>query len=462
MPYNEEVVMFMRMKKHLDMTTGPFYKKILLFVLPLIASELLQIFFNAADVIIVGKFAGDKYLAAVGSTTSLVHLIVNFAIGLTTGTAVIVSQAIGAKNKAAIDSAVHTSMTLSVIAGIVIGAIGFFACPVILDLMGTEETILLDASVYTQIYFAGLPALMVYNFAAAILRSDGDTRAPLIYLLISGVLNVILNIFFVTVLHMTADGVALATVISQVVSAVLIVIRLLHYDGDIKLCPKRLRLDGKTVVKIIAIGIPAGLQSSLFSFANVIIQSAVNSFGSVAIIAGNSTAASIEGFAYVFINCIAQATTAFVGQNVGAGNYENVKRLIKIFCVVMAAFTVSAGVLFYLLRVPISYIYTDSSEVVMYVGKRLMFLCLPYFLCGLQEVFAAAVKSMGHALLSVTVTVLSICVLRILWVLFIFPLKRELEMLYVVYPISWIFALIGSMLLVIYYYKKDTKQRGKL
>ena len=312
----------------LDLTEGSIIKKLLLFSLPLIASSILQLFFNAADVIVVGNYAGDNSLAAVGSNGSIINLLTNVFMGLSVGVNVLVARYFAAKQENELRKTVHTAITVSVLSGIALAVIGIAAARQILTWMQSPKEVIELSALYLRIYFLGMPAMMAYNFGAAILRGVGDTKRPLYYLSFAGVVNVILNGVFVIVFHMDVAGVALATVISQCISAVLVLRCLAKEEGGIRLQKEYLHIDKSTFLQILRIGLPAGVQGSLFSLSNVVIQSSINSFGAI-VVAGNSAAANIEGFVYVAMNAFAQAIVAFISQNLGAGKYERINRFLQ-------------------------------------------------------------------------------------------------------------------------------------
>ena len=430
----------------IDMTHGPILKKLLLFTVPLILSSILQLLFNAADVVVVGRFAqqGDLCLAAVGSTGSLTSLIVNMFVGLSVGTNVVVARAWGSGDHKAMEESVHTSMLVSVVSGVILAVVGVIGARVFLEWMNTPEEVIDLSSLYLWIYFAGMPANMIYNFGSAILRSVGDTRRPLIYLIIAGVLNVILNLFFVIVLHMDVEGVALATIISQAVSAALVVICLMRSEGGLRLTLKKLRIAGDTLKEIARIGLPAGFQGVLFSISNVMIQSSINAFGAT-VMAGSSAAGNLEGFVYVGMNAFHQAAVSFSSQNLGAGEYKRIWRIAVVcqVCVTVVGLLMGVGVWFFgseLLR-----IYTTSQEVVNAGLVRLSYVCLPYALCGMMDVMTGSLRGIGYSVMPMLVSILGICVFRVAWIATVckLPACSDIDFVYLSYPISWIITLIA-------------------
>ena len=429
-----------RRNYEIDMLNGPVMPKLLTFALPLMLSSILQLTFNAADVIVVGRFEGDVALAAVGSPGALINLLVNLFLGLSVGANVVVAQRIGAGDYRETGKAVHTSMALSLLGGLVVGVIGFFGAHTFLGWMSTPEEVLPLATAYLRIYFLGMPASMIYNFGAAILRAVGDTRRPLIFLFISGVVNVALNLFFVIVLHMGVRGVALATIISQVVSAVLVLLCLVRSDGAIRLDPRRVRLDGHTVLEISKIGLPAGLQGIVFSLSNVVIQSTVNSFGAT-VMAGNTTAANLEGYVYVSMNAIYQGAITFTGQNVGAHRYDRISKVCRSSLLAVAGIGLALGGLLFMFKQYLFHIYTDDPAVMAAATIRTTVIAPTYFLCGMMDTMVGMLRGMGSSVLPMIVSVLGACVLRLVWIATVFRLNPTLEMLYYSYPISWFITL---------------------
>ena len=430
----------------IDMTHGPILKKLLLFTVPLILSSILQLLFNAADVVVVGRFAqqGDLCLAAVGSTGSLTSLIVNMFVGLSVGTNVVAARAWGSGDHKAMEDSVHTSMLVSVVSGVILAVVGVIGARVFLEWMNTPGEVIDLSSLYLRIYFAGMPANMIYNFGSAILRSVGDTRRPLIYLIIAGALNVILNLFFVIVLHMDVEGVALATIISQAVSAALVVICLMRSEGGLRLTLKKLRIAGNMLKEIARIGLPAGFQGVLFSISNVMIQSSINAFGAT-VMAGSSAAGNLEGFVYVGMNAFHQAAVSFSSQNLGAGEYKRIWRIAVVcqVCVTVVGLLMGVGVWFFgseLLR-----IYTTSQEVVNAGLVRLSYVCLPYALCGMMDVMTGSLRGIGYSVMPMLVSILGICVFRVAWIATVckLPACSDIDFVYLSYPISWIITLIA-------------------
>ena len=420
----------------IDMLNGPVMPRLLSFALPLMLSSMLQLTFNAADVIVVGRFEGDAALAAVGAPGALINLLINLFLGLSVGANVVVAQCYGAGSFKDTSDAVHTSIALSLLGGVGVGILGFFMSGTFLGMMNTPGEVLPLATAYMRIYFLGMPANLLYNFGAAILRAVGDTRRPLTYLTISGVVNVALNLVFVIVFRMGVSGVALATIISQAISAALVTLCLIRTEGPIHLDPRKVRLDGKKVWQIAKVGLPAGLQGMVFSISNVLIQSTVNSFGKVAV-AGNTTASNIEGYIYVAMNSIYQAAITFTGQNVGARRYERIGRVARDSLMVVFAIGAAMGGLLMLFKRQLFGIYTSDEAVMAAAAMRTAIIAPTYFLCGMMDTTVGLLRGMGSSILPMVVSIVGVCVLRVVWILTIFRADPTLTMLYVSYPISW-------------------------
>lgn len=422
----------------IDMLNGPLLFKIIRFYIPLMLSGILQLLYNAADIIVVGRFTGSTALAAVGSTASMTNLIVSLFIGLSVGTSVLVAQYHGAGNYVNESRVVHTSIAASIICGIFIGAAGIIMAKNILIAMGSPEDVIDLSALYLRIYFAGMPVQMVYNFGSAILRAVGDTRRPLLFLTVSGLINVTLNLIFVIFFHMGVAGVALATIISQAISAALVLICLIQYNGACRLILKDIKIHKDKLIEILRIGIPAGLQGTVFSFSNVIIQSSVNSFGSAAM-AGNSAASNIEGFIYVSMNSFHHAALAFTGQNYGAGNYKRINRIFLICTSLVCITGFGLGIVAFLLGEQLLGIYApENTEVIGYGMIRLSIYARTYFTCGLMDVVVGMLRGLGSSLMPMIVSVIGVCGIRITWIYTVFAKYRDLRTLYLSYPVSWI------------------------
>ena len=420
----------------IDMCNGPLFGKILIFAVPLLLSGMLQLFFNAADIIVVGQFVGHTALAAVGSTGSLINLLVNVFVGLSVGTNVLVARYYGARDAKHLHETVHTSVLTSVLSGTALIVIGLILAEPLLTLMGTPDDVLDQAALYMRIYFVGMPATMLYNFGAAILRAVGDTKRPLYFLFISGIVNVILNLVLVLVFHLGVAGVAIATVTSQVISAVLVALCLIKTDAPYRLELKKLRIHKSKLLEIIKIGLPAGMQGAVFSISNVLIQSSINSFGST-VMAGSTAASNIENFVYTAMNALYQTALSFTGQNVGGGKYKRIGKIMRICVLDVTAIGILLGGGAYLCGSTLLSIYTSDPQVIQYGLERMMFVCLPYFLCGIMDTLVGSLRGMGYSIMPMIVSLTGACALRIVWIMTIFQMNPTLSTLFLSYPVSW-------------------------
>ena len=429
-------------RKEIDMCNGPLAGKILRYTLPLALSGILQLCFNAADMIVVGRYASGEALAAVGSTGALINLIINVFMGLAVGVSVCVAHAWGAKNKESVRQIVHTAMLTSVIAGMIVLVIGFFGCRTFLSWMGTPDNVIALSTTYMKIYFLGMPACMVYNFGASVLRSIGDTKRPLIFLVIAGIVNVLLNLLTVIGLRLGVAGVAIATAASQVVSAALVVRSLMKRQDACRLVLRDLRIYPDKLMTIVRVGLPAGLQGAVFSISNVLIQSSINSFGSVAM-EGNTAAGNLEGFIYNVMNAFYHTSLTFTGQNVGARKPERIPR-IALTCIALSmAISLTLSGLMYLFREPLLAIYRpDAPEAVAYGSLRMSIIVLTYFLCGIMEVFTGSLRGMGASLTPMLISLVGACVTRVIWIYTVFAAVPTLQVLYSCYPVSWLFTIL--------------------
>lgn len=437
----------------MDMCSGPLFKKILIFALPIMAMNLLQLLFNAADMVVAGRFSGKEALAAVGATGSLINLIVNFFMGLSAGTSVVVAQEYGANKAEDISRSVHTSLYVSIVSGLIVMALGLILCEPLLVLMGTPEDILPLSVLYMKIYFLGIPASMVYNFGAAILRAVGDSRRPMYYLVLSGVVNVILNLFFVVVLHMGVDGLAWATNISQYLAMALILMYLVRSDGAIRFIPRQMRIDREKLKRIIKIGLPAGLQSLLFSISNVLIQAAINSFGS-AMVAASSAASNIEGFVGTTMTAYYNAAISFVGQNMGAKKFDRIDTVAKVCTALVFATWVLLSGLTMLFARPLLAIYTPDANIIELGVMRVNVMMIAYFSCGIMNVFPGVTRGMGFSVLPMLCTLVGACLMRILWLWTFFAWYPTVIMLFACYPITWTLAGLGQVATFLYARRK--------
>ena len=395
-------------KYEIDMCNGPILSKLVIFAFPLMLSGILQLLFNAADIIVVGRFAGSESLAAVGSTSSLINLLTNVFIGLSVGANVMVARFYGSQNRRDLEETVHTSMLVAVIGGVILIAVGLSLAAPLLELMGTPEDVLPLSVLYIKIFFVGMPATLLYNFGSAVLRAVGDTRRPLYFLLAAGVINVILNLIFVIGFSLGVAGVALATVASQCISAFLVVRCLTKSEADYRLCIRKLRLVPDKIRYIVRIGLPAGLQGAIFSISNVLIQSSVNSFGSVAM-AGNTAAANIEGFVYTGMNAVYQTALSFGSQNFGAKNYKRMAK-IQLYClglVTVIGLVMENGAVFFGRQ--LLGIYSSDQTVIQYGLNRLLIISTPYWICGVMDVMVGGLRGMGCSVLPMIVSMTGDC-----------------------------------------------------
>ena len=428
----------MNKKYEIDMCSGSVFGKMLLFALPLMCSSILQLLFNAADIVVVGRFAGDNALAAVGSNTALINLLTNIFVGLSVGSNVLTAQYYGAKKNSDLKETVHTSMLLSIYSGVLLTVIGLIGARGLLELMQAPPEVLELAVLYLRIYFLGMTSMMVYNFGSSILRAVGDTKRPLYYLLSAGIVNVVLNLFFVIVCRLGVAGVAMATVISQTISALLVVRCLMKEQSGIHLELKDLAISKEKLGKIMQIGLPAGFQGTVFSLSNVVIQSAVNSFGNIAV-AGNSAAANIEGFVYMAMNAFHQATISFTSQNYGAREYKRIYKILfagELYVIITGLLLGNLAVFF---GNTLLGIYSPSAEVIAAGMVRLKIICTLYALCGVMDVLVGALRGIGYSIIPMIVSLVGACGLRLLWIATVFkiPEYHSLSTVYISYPITW-------------------------
>ncbi len=448
--------------KNVDMLHGPLFNNVVAYSIPIILTNILQLLFNAADLMVVGRFCGSDCVGAVGATTSLIHLIINLFIGLSVGTGVTCAIAIGSGEKNAVHSVVHTAIPIALISGILLTVSGVFFSEPLLKIMDTPQEFFDLSATYLKIYFLGITATMIYNFCSAILRASGDTKSPFIFLTTAGILNVVLNLIFVLFFGMNVDGVALATIISQFLSAILSVVALMKRNDYCKLNITKVRIHKKPLFEILRIGIPSGVQSCMFSLSNVIIQSSVNSLGAI-VVAGNSAAATLEGFIWVAMNSINQTALNFTGQNVGVKNYKRVSQIFTTCILCVTVIGVVGGLTFFLLGKPLLSIYiTDSPEVIEAGIVRLTFICAPYFLGGIMDIASGSIRGMGVSLPPMIITVIGVCVFRIIWIFTVFrvPEYHTAESLYVSYPISWTITFLAELILFIFILNKRKKLKN--
>ena len=446
--------------KRIDMCNGPILPSIIKYTIPIILTGLLQLAFNAADMMVVGMFCGSASVGSVGATSSLTTLLVNLFIGMASGVSVVTAKAIGAKKTKDTARIVHTAVPLGVMAGAFLTLMGLLVAPRCLQMMGTPAELLPLSTLYIRIYFCGMIPNLGFNFCAAILRAAGDTKSPMKYLTIAGFINVFLNVIFVTLLHMDVAGVALATIIAQSVSFVLVLRALICRDDDCKLNVRQLKLDGKAVKSILQIGLPAGLQSTVFSMSNVIIQSSVNSFGASAV-SGNAAAGNLEGFVYVAMNAFYQTSLNFTGQNMGAGKLDRVKKTLVccLISVAIVGYLTGAGLRLFandLLKLYVK----DDPAAIGYAITRMTYVCQFYFMCGMMESLNGTLRGMGASVVALLISVLGVCGVRLVWIFTVFrsPQFHSLDSLYFSYDISWLMCILVQITAVIILYKKRKKQ----
>ncbi len=440
-----------------EFTDGPIFFRLIWFALPIMASGVLQLLYNMADNVVVGKFSGDPTaLAAVGSTGSLTNLILNLLLGLAVGSGVIVAQCFGAKRPEEISKAVHTSMAISIIGGIIFAVLGFFAARPLLIMMGTKADALDGATLYLRIICCGIPASSVYNYGASILRSVGDSKRPLIILATTGLVNVLLNLFFVVVCHMTVDGVALATISSQYLSAIAVVFILINTDDSYKLELKKMHIDPKMFGKILRVGIPSGINGMMFSLSNVMIQSSINTFPT-AVVSGNTAAVSIDGFTYTVMNSFYHSALTFTGQNFGAGKIRRIYRVLFYSLIQVAVVGLVSGWLEIAFAEELASLFVDMTIpeaplIVEAAVVRLEFMLKWYFLCGIMEVFTGHLRGLGHSVMPMLCSLFGACIFRIFWVMVIFPMEQFNSQvgLYTSFPISWILTIMLYISICIY------------
>ncbi len=447
----------------MDLCSGPILSRVLRFTLPLMLSSLLQLLFNAADIVVVGRFAGDTALAAVGSNSSLINLVTNVFMGLSIGANVLAARSFGAKDDGQLSRTVHTSMLVSILSGGILVLVGLVGGRQFLVWMASPPEVIDQATLYLRIYFLGMPAMMVYNFGAALLRAVGDTRRPLYYLSLAGVVNVLLNLFFVIVLRLDVAGVALATIISQYISSALVVRCLIRESGAIRLELKKLAIDWRVMVQILRIGLPASVQGVVFATSNVVVQSSVNSFGAT-VVAGNSAAANIEGFVYVAMNAFYQACISFTGQNYGAGNFKRIRRIVFtcMACVAVAGFVTGNGAL--LFGRQLLGIYTTSPEVVEMGLLRLNIISRLYFICGMMDVMVGALRGIGYSLAPMIVSIVGVCGVRLVWLATVFRMEawHSTTTIYLSYPISWTITLSVHIICFVVIFRRLWRKHQKL
>ena len=427
----------MKKSYEIDMLNGALLPKILLFAVPLAISSILQLLFNAADVIVLGRYVSAEALAAVGSTSSFVNLLVNFFIGISVGVNVMVGQSYAKHNDSMVFDVVHTAIGTSIVAGIIFIFVGIGLSEPLMILMGSPDEVRYMSVLYLQIYFIGMPFILLYNFGAAILRAVGDTKRPLYYLLFAGVVNVVLNLYFVIEWNMGVAGVAIATSVSNFISALLVLRTLMKEKGILRVELRKVRIDPKVLIRICKIGLPAGLQSCFFSISNMVIQSSINSFGTIAM-AGSTAASNIENFVYSGMNAVYQANLSFTSQNVGAGRYSRINRILGACIAACTILGLPLQTLACIFGPQLLSIYNNDPDVIASGLERLLIICGTYVLCGYGDVLVGSLRGMGDAFTPMIITLAGVCGLRIVWILTILNIFPSLFVLYLCYPVSWI------------------------
>ncbi len=437
----------------MDMSEGPLFGKLLRFSIPLMFSGILQLLFNAADIVVVGRFAGQQSLAAVGSTSSFINLTINLFVGISLGVNAVVARHYGNRDMNAVTDTVHTAMLLSFISGIFLALLGQVITRPLLELMQSPDDVISLSTLYLKIYFLGMPAFMAYNFASSVLRAMGDTKRPLYFLLVAGIMNVCLNLVFVIGFNLDVMGVALATIISQYISAILVLLTLMRLDGPCRFVFQKMRLHWVRVKEVLLIGLPSGVQGILFSISNVMIQSNINSFGSV-VMAGNSASANIEGFVYTSMYAFSQTAVSFVGQNFGAGKRERIRRSIWMCVAMVTVVGLAMGIFLQFTSHFFLGIYTTEEDVIAIGMERLSVVCTTYFLCGIMDTLVGSLRGLGYAIVPMFISILGICGLRILWMATVCVWYPEPMTLYLSYPVTWIITLSVDVICLLYLYRK--------
>ncbi len=436
-----------KQNKRTDLLQGNLFTKILLFAIPLAISSMMQQLFNSADVAIVGKFAGREALAAVGSNSSVINMLINLFVGISVGVNVIVANYIGQRDKTGIRRTIHTSMLVSVVSGVLLMFVGLVLARPILEMMAAPEDVIDLACLYLRIYFIGVPFMMIYNFGAAVLRSMGDTKRPLYILLVSGMVNTVLNVLLVVGFHMSVAGVAIATVVSYIINAGAILYFMCHESDPYRLDIRRLYISKPELKKVLQIGLPAGLQATVFSVSNVFVQSAVNSYGSAAV-AGSATAQNGESYTYLVMTAFVQAAVTFTGQNYGAGNIERCKKVFRLCMLLAFVCCGSLGCLLVYFRYGVISLFTSDPQVAYYASIRLCHVLLFQVLASSYEISGGCLRGLGYSLTPAVLTIFGTCVLRLLWVFTVDAHYHSFDILMTVYPLSWI--VTGSAVLIAY------------
>lgn len=446
-----------RNKYEMDMCNGSIMDKLISFSVPLMLSGILQLLFNAVDIVVVGRFSGSQALAAVGSTSALINLFVNLFIGISLGSNVLAARYFAAQKEKEMSETVHTSIAIALISGIGMVFVGLFLSRSALELMGTPADVIDQASLYMRIYFLGMPFFMLYNYGAAILKAIGDTKRPLFYLVISGVINAGLNIFLVVEFHMGVAGVAIATVIAQMISSILVLRCLYQAEGSYQLRFSKLTVKKVYLKQIFQVGIPAGIQSTVINFSNVLLQSSVNSFGSVAM-AGYTAANNIFGFLFVSVNSVTQTCMSFTSQNHGAGKWKRMDKVLLNCMVLTVVVALVLGGGAYLFGPELLGIYSKEEAVIQCGMEVLLYTTVTYFLCGLMDLFPGALRGMGHSAVPMILSIIGTVGTRIVWIFWLFPKHRSLKFLFISYPASWTITILLQV--ICFYFVRKSVHRS--
>lgn len=452
-------------RKQIDMVNGPLLKNMIIFAIPVMLASLISIAFNALDLVFAGQFCGTEGLTAVGSTTALTSLLTSLFLGLGVGVNVAMAHALGSKNSEAVSRVVHTAIPLALAGGFLLLVAGLFFSKSILVAMDTDPEVLDSAALYMKIYFMGCIPMLVYNFSAGIFRADGDSETPMKLIIIAGLINLSLKPLFIIVLKMDVMGIVTSTAITHLVSAALSVRILMKKTDACRFEWKKMRFHKKELLRLLALGIPAGIQSSMFSISNVLIQSAVNGIGHTlgqAFIAGNAAANNIESALNAMVHSVYQASINFTGQNVGYGNTARVKKIFGTSLAMVTVLGVSLCALVFVLRYPLMSIYTpDKYAIELGVKYRLMFVCVPYFLYGIQDTMAGSIRGMGSSVPPTVIAILGICVFRVAWQYTVYPIVGTVESLFVAYPISWVLTGVANLICYLIVYNAFKKRMEK-
>ena len=446
-------------KFEIDMCNGSIMDKLISFSLPLMVSGILQLAFNAVDIIVAGRFSGSQALAAVGSTTALINVFTNLFIGISLGANVLAARFYAAGKDREMSETVHTSITLALISGIMMAVIGVLLAKWALEIMGTPDDVIGQSALYMRIYFMGMPFFMLYNYGAAILRAIGDTKRPLIFLIISGIANAALNMILVILFHMGVVGVAIGTIISQLISCVLVLTCLYRSEGSYQLRFSKLKINGAYMEQIFQVGVPAGIQSTVINLSNALLQSSVNSFGSIAM-AGYTAANNILGFLYMSVNSITQACMSFTSQNYGVGKLKRMDKVLRDCAILSISIAAVLGGLAYSFGPQILTVYTSDPKVINCGMEILAYTSITYFLCGIMDLFPGALRGMGYSAVPMVLSVIGTVGTRIVWVFGIFPNHRSLSVLFVSYPVSWILTIVLQVV-CFYFVRKRVHQKEK-